>query len=190
MSDYRCQNCGLPHDAYASVCDGCAETFRKVETNNEFQRVAKEEFRRVLRCEQVEHPRLLSAIWFACAGSIPSLAIWGFSLWRDPYADFNFNWIAVLPTALATFYGSLLGARIVDPAKVITHARAFWRGVLIAFLSFITLITAFSLLGNEMNSQIYFRNFVFLLYFGSIFAGWEVLIIGGLAGWFLYSLYR
>lgn len=190
MNDYRCQNCGLSHYTYARICDGCGETLHNVEARHESHPEVKEEFRMIYRCERVEHPRILSALWFACAGSIPTIVIWFFLLWRDPYADFIFSWIAILPTALATFYGSCLGARIVDPAKVVTSFGAFWRGLLIAFLSFITLITALSLLGDELNFHEFFRTFVFLLFFGSILAGWEVLIVGGLAGWFLYTRYR
>jgi hypothetical protein len=70
-----------------------------------------------------------------------------------------------------------------------TGFRAFCRGGLIAVLSFFSLMLVLSLVFARVNSLEFFRLFLFLSAYGLLLAGWETIIIGGLAGLLLYKRY-
>lgn len=190
MNSYRCSMCGEPCRNLLRICERC----RFTEPSPLASDSAAEEMRRIFLWEHVPHPRLLAAAWFACAGAIPGILFLMVATRNDhpnPSAWFYILGTWLVTIALAAFYGSTFGARILDPLDVGTGAQAFWQGTVVAGFSFVTFIFLLSLYsGLQRGSLDFLSAFVLLMVFGSMLVGWAVLLVGGLAGWLLFKKYR
>ncbi len=191
MDTYRCEQCGLAYQTLAPVCERCSYS----DANSNSQQVA-DELRRIARVGAVKHPRLLAAIWFACAACIPGLII----LWfiRDG-GDPAYKWALILitsPAAIASLYGACIGAGILDSYDVNTGLRAFRRGAFIALMTYLTIIPLGFLVVMILDPSVSYDvmavigTFFLVLFYGFILVGWWGVLIGGLAGWLLYRLHR
>jgi hypothetical protein len=143
----------------------------------------------------VEHPRLLAAIWFACAACAPGLIVVWFALRDGQPFDYQMALLLVaLPSAVAGLYGALLGRGILDSYDVNTGFQSFLRGALIAFLTYLTFIPAGFLIiivkSPSENFGMLFKFFIAVMIYGFVLVGWWGVLLGGLAGWLLYKVHR
>ncbi|HEV7376475.1 MAG TPA: hypothetical protein VGN95_17310 [Pyrinomonadaceae bacterium] len=193
MNSDRCSICGVPYQNFLRICERCRYAEPVYKFQDDAAREEAGEIRKIYLWELVEHPRLLAAAWFAAAGAIPSLILLIIGS-RTPgnSAPLMFWIVLLLVTAgIAGVYGAALGALILDPLHVGTGFRAFVLGCVVAGLSFVTFAFLLSLVsGLQANSLDFFSAFVLFMFYGSILAGWAVLLIGGAAGWLLFKRYR
>lgn len=197
MRDKRCQHCGLPYRTLAGVCEHCGSTSPEGETQHEFQQVYDHEWRRTSPESAVKHPGWLSAFWFGCVTCIPGLIVLGFAI-KGGESEVLLSAIILIlgPAAIASLYGARLGPGILESDDITTGFRSFQRGALIAFAIFITFsplaILILTVIGPyaSQNRTKLLELFFFVMFWGFVLVGWWGVLIGGLAGWLLYKLFR
>jgi hypothetical protein len=131
--------------------------------------------------------RLRAGVWFACAGAIPAVLF--LLLFGGRTLDLQaLLFFLLAPSTIAGLFGEFLGASILDEGEVSTAAEACWRGLVVAVFSFITyLIVLVVPFTRNPNAPDPFATFLFLCFYGSIFVGWLVLLVGASAGWLLFK---
>lgn len=101
-------------------------------------------------------PRLITAAWFAGAALLPVLFFFikfG-GLWETGTLNVSFGMLIVfgeVPVALAALFGFTLGARIIDPVLPFSFLRGALRGMVVAFLSYISFIAVY-LIASELST--------------------------------------
>jgi hypothetical protein len=142
--------------------------------------------------------RLTAAAWFSVFGYVPV----GFFLEVFQGPMFNSGsqtWTyGALPISAAALSGFIFGARILDPWNIETAARAILQGIKIAFLSYIlflgmlVLFVAFSAESPSIVHRISGSIVAFFVlgFYGSIFVGWLIFLMGLMGGFLLFSVSR
>ncbi|HZO88421.1 MAG TPA: hypothetical protein VFB38_08780 [Chthonomonadaceae bacterium] len=131
-------------------------------------------------------PRLFAGIWFAVAGAIPGF-LYGIGSYRDIW------FLSLCPALIAGIWGSFWWGASILTDEQMTNGRAVLRGVWIAFLSWITFALVWAI-GFGWHDPVEGPNFMGLFWliflFGSIWMGWLMALVGGVAGWLLYRVAR
>jgi hypothetical protein len=150
-------------------------------------------------------PRLIAAGWFAVAALIGILSVVVVlsalsapsqgRVERDSH-QFALLGLMALPIAIASLFGFTLGSRILDSQQKRSAPRSVVLGMLIAFLSYLTmpifhLVWALILVGQGFESQnaLTIDPYWILAIWGvgAILVGWLLLIAGGTAGFLLFK---
>ena len=137
--------------------------------------------------------RLLAGVWFALAGIIP-VAFYFLVLWQGDRRRLSVASIILfggVPILMAGISGFALGYTILDSSEVKNLGQAMVRGLMVALLSYLLFFLASGLIlavsnNNEPGFIVFWAIFFF---YGFIFVGWLIAIMGLVGGWLLY-LYR
>jgi hypothetical protein len=134
---------------------------------------------------------LIAGICFACAAAIPVVVY--FILFRGealPITSGSPILSALTPILIAAFFGSLLGVDILDPEQVKSGWRAAFRGIGIALLSYLLFIVLSAIIvavpSGDVVGVIVF--YIFVFFYGLLFVGWLIVVVGAGAGVLLYLL--
>lgn len=135
--------------------------------------------------------RMLAGTWFALAAAIPV----AYFFLRNPFGsegslgfDSSMILTAAVPIFISGVCGLGLGADILNPEETKTAFQAIGRGLIIAFLSYLVLFVGLvAILAPKCDDIIgIIVAGAFFFFYGLIFLGWLIALIGAAAGGFLY----
>jgi hypothetical protein len=158
---------------------------------------------------QADKPaRLVAGAWFGATACLPLTLVWIefiFNSQAKPWYGYvaAVSGYCVLPIMIATTFGWLLGADILDRQRVLTPLRAMLKGLLVALYSILVYLFLFGLFAGAGMSiyepppgdvsilvrlQLFLVGFSGVLVIGLITVGWSALLAGAAAGWLLFLL--
>jgi len=143
---------------------------------------------------------LFAGLWFALAGLIPVILVISiaFGLFEVDITKTDFLVSAVfLPISSAAICGFIFGSAILDRSRIKTTAEAKRRGFYIAVFSYILynlmllptayLINSFN--GIEPTGPNVVGGVWLVFFYGLLFVGWLILIVGSAAGRLLQKFF-
>src|SRR5436190_6838814 len=138
-------------------------------------------------------PRLIAAVWFALAASLPVGFFYLVFGWL--FGRFEDRWMfGVLPIATAAYFGLTLGAKILSP-DIDSSGKAIKRGLQVAFASYVTLIALVYIVLTIANypprgseNLVNPLGALSLFAIGLLYVGWLIALAGSIAGWLLFRI--
>lgn len=128
---------------------------------------------------------LFAGAWFAFLAVIPV----AFFFLLEPGAlrqQATFLWVMIgVPTLLSGICGGLLGASILDPAKVKTPGKAMLRGLMVSLLSYVLFSIPLSLVVAKDTAGA-LVGWPIVLVTSFVVIGWLVALVGVAGGALLY----
>jgi hypothetical protein len=206
-TEFLPERCEICHQAdyfdairnYCSRCDGTTEILKPHAEDSKSAATTEiiENRYRIAR----HFIRLFASIWFAMAALIPVIFVMviSFFLFEIDITISDFLLSAVLlPISSAAICGFIFGSAILDRSRVKTSAEAKNRGFNVAVFSYILynlmlLPTAFLINysnGIEPTTSNVIGGVALIFFYGSIFVGWLILIVGSYAGWLLHKFFE
>lgn len=142
-------------------------------------------------------PRMIASGWFAGAACLPIVFFFGVigrSFFIKPSDATNLIVACTfifLPVSMAAFFGFSFGTRIMNDQIVSRASRAVIHGMLIAALSYLGFMLAYTVIILLVTSRDPFEIFTGILRLfavGAILVGWLILLIGAFSGWLLFKV--
>lgn len=199
MDTVKCDLCGLWNEATEKACRRCGVIFPGREIHQQFGFGANGATA-VISSDPIKNPRVFAGTWFANAASIPAgisvLIVMLHAAERGWTNGLAFLAIAA-PVIIAWIAGYYFGSAILDESRVYKGGQASARGLGVAALSFVAYMVVLSFViavGASINDAhpverffgTFFGGLLMLTFFGAIFVGWFVAIVGLTAGYWLY----
>lgn len=133
--------------------------------------------------------RVFASVWFAFLAVIP-VAFYFLVLWRKTeQQDATFFWVYIgAPILLAGICGGLLGASILDPAKVKTPGEAMLRGFMVSLLSYVlfSIPLFLGVVKVAKDTAQVLPGWIMIFFTGLVVVGWLIALVGVAGGALLY----
>lgn len=136
--------------------------------------------------------RLYAALFFMLAAGIPGVALILYDLVQYGRLGTTLSFLLflylIIPGILAATFGFLIGAAILNPAKVRSARQAAARGLYVSLASWLAFVPILSMAAGKETNMSFLQKLLLVLIFGSVIVGWLIGGVGIATGLLLYRL--